>query len=630
MGVAYFEKVLEPLASGGWKPIKLPPRALRTVDRYKTGLHGEFEGIYQRLEGDAATGGHDPVVLIPAEKLIRVTFDEQDGNFEGNGFYVDMYDEWKQSEELSKLYRAAMTRAGSGALLINHSGTLSQAEQDRWKKAGDKYTAGELSWLMLPEKFKAEITALHEPDTLLEHLRLRKRNIYEIANCEHLEQGSGSTGSYALASVQMDSFLLSLGETAKVIRDAVQSSLIEPLVDYNFRDGTPYPKLRFQLAKRSIAQIGETVGTLLSGGVVVPTPEVVKQMHEELGLPTEGIDEYFEERAKARPTMPPDGDDDGDEDSASAWEVRFQAEYRQDPTRDGSGAWRAALPIERQYQLIQFNDRWDDWVDEMARRLTKGADALVYALIDKVRRYLLANDLASAVGSEYTAAGMERLEKAVVAAVRAIADAAAQHFYDRAGLGDAPPFTAKELAIMKTLTVKRLTRFMDNAQGTLFRRLDTSTELLDALSRGEATEATVERFITLARSTYEKNRDSYLVAEGKAIVNNAAHRGAESMLRDDRVVKVMRSGLLDNRICVNCAELDGKVFDKAFATRYSPPAECMGGPWCRCVWIGILEGDSTLYPSTSPSELPSMKRPSLSSRRVPIRDLRERGIMNTG
>lgn len=627
MGSAIFEKVFEPIASGGVVPRKLGPRSLRSVYQYLVGPHGEFEGIWQRTEGDAAVD-----VMIPAEKLILMTFGGLEGNFEGEGLYLDMYDSWNHIEQLTEIYKTAMMRMGSGVLTLHHSGSLAEERIKQWQNVGDSWVKGKLAWLLLPKELQVDVTPLNEPETILDALQHHKRNIYEVANVEHLDLGSSATGSFALAKVQMDSFLMSLEDAASVIRDSVQASLIEPLVDYNFPDGTPYPQLRFQMAKQSAAQLGETLDSFTSAGLVLPLPEVIKQVHEELGLSVEGIDEYLEEKKAARPTFEPSDDDEeeDDDDSMDASEVRLAAEYRNDPTRDGTGGWRRPTALERRYELIQFNDTWDDWVAEMAKRLTKGSDELVYGLIDKVRRYLLANNAADAIAVDFTEAGLERLRKQIVAAVRAIAEGAAQHFYERSGLGDAPAFTAKELAIMKTLTVKRLTKYMDNAKGTLFQRLDTNMALLDALSRGEATQQTVESFISRSRLTYEQYRDRYIVMEGKAIVNNGVHLSQQAMVRDPRVLKVQRSGLLDNRICSNCESLDGIIVDKSDAFRIAPSHGCKGGALCRCVLIGILETESPQFPSVPPNQLPRLEDTAFGGRRIQIQNIGRRGILEAG
>ena len=89
-------------------------------------------------------------------------------------------------------------------------------------------------------------------------------------------------------------------------------------------------------------------------------------------------------------------------------------------------------------------------------------------------------------------------------------------------------------------------------------------------------------------------------------MNDGAHRGNAKILEDPQVVKVMRSGLLDTSICVNCLNYDGTIYEKADAAEIEPPTDCLGRSLCRCVLVYILADESPQPETIKPSQLPPM------------------------
>ena len=483
-GAAYFEKVFGFNAEGKVVPIKLGYRSLDSIVKWHPGKNNEFLGFWQETYGDLEFRGY-----IPAAKLVPIVYRPDGANFEGRGLFVPMYDVYRTMIDLQAMYLVSLQRTGSGILIGKHKGNWTEEQKARQKQIDEMYHKGKMSTLWHSSDVDIELTSIQEPSGVLDNLRWGARGMMLIMNCEFMDLGSGgNTGSFALGEIQYNHFRTTLEEKADVIREAVQKSVVERLVDINF-PGAPYPTLSFGLKERNILEMAEAVNKLMGGqSVLQPGPEMYKHFHQQLNIPYEDAseDDVDDSRAGGNPEEEDQEASAAAESAAPSLSLHLGRELRsRDPTRDGSGPRRPLLAIEERYGLVEFNDRWDDFVAELVSRLENGLDLLTEGLLDKIRRALLKNQLRQAQVAPWVKKTKAAFEQRIWSQVEQIIKDTANHFARRAGL-DTPAFTAAEMAVARGLTLQKLDGLIEEARSKLWLRITTDTQLLEALKdRGD-------------------------------------------------------------------------------------------------------------------------------------------------
>ncbi len=214
----------------------IPPR---DVVKWKTAKGGELSGVNIKLR---VPGGELPEREVLAENLVRMTFNPNGtDDYEGNGLGEEMYPLCVAYRNLCDLYLNAIRAAVLGepsfqSIFQNDFGILERKKRNR-------------------RELMAVTATVHIDPELFP------------------ERASDSTWWRD----RFSHFQRMLAETAEVIRAATQRDIIQPLVDFNFPNGTPYPNLCYRLPRVGLI-------FLASNGFIDPTPEEKKEILKRLGF----------------------------------------------------------------------------------------------------------------------------------------------------------------------------------------------------------------------------------------------------------------------------------------------------------------------------------------------------------
>jgi hypothetical protein len=119
----------------------------------------------------------------------------------------------------------------------------------------------------------------------------------------HFLNLDGKGGSYALASVQADTFVQSVQTVANEIRDVAQAHIVEDLVDVNWGPDEPTPRLVFdEIGSRQDATAA-ALQMLVNARLLTPDDRLEAFLRSSSGLP--GADPDTEREPIQPPTTPP-------------------------------------------------------------------------------------------------------------------------------------------------------------------------------------------------------------------------------------------------------------------------------------------------------------------------------------
>ena len=120
----------------------------------------------------------------------------------------------------------------------------------------------------------------------------------------HFLNLEGKGGSYALASVQADTFVQSVQTVAYDIRDTAQADVVEAIVNWNWGSDEPAPKLTFdEIGSRQDATAA-ALQMLVNANLLTPDERLESFLRSATGLPAPDPETAREPEPPAPPAAP--------------------------------------------------------------------------------------------------------------------------------------------------------------------------------------------------------------------------------------------------------------------------------------------------------------------------------------
>ena len=273
---------------------RLSPRPQSSIAQWHVGRDGDLLGVEQWPAGLFVGRGFTVQVagpgagIIPGDRLVCYSRDPEPGMWTGESVLRPAYKHWIAKDELMKIEIAAARRHGIGVPVAWTPPELddNEAAISQYQQTASAYRGGSSAGMGLPSEAKFSIMSPN--GTPMDPRRAIEYHDHQmaIASLAHFLNLDGKGGSYALASVQADTFIQSVSVVADTIRDTVQASVIEPLVDWNWGVDEPCPRLVFdEIGSRQDATAA-ALQMLVNAGLLTPDRRLEAFVREASGLPT--------------------------------------------------------------------------------------------------------------------------------------------------------------------------------------------------------------------------------------------------------------------------------------------------------------------------------------------------------
>ena len=272
---------------------KLAPRPQSSIAYWQVAQDGSLMGIQQWPAGTFAAPGMfiaspTPMgTLIDTSRLVVYARDPDPGVWTGNSLLRPAYKHWKLKDELIRIEAAAARRHGIGVPWIkgNEGESEDETRMDELLAIASKYSGGQSSGLALTYGEEAGIMSPGgtpmDPRRAIEY-HDHQMALVALAQFLNLD---GKGGSYALASVQADTFVQSVQTVADDIRDVAQSHIVEDLVDVNWGPDEPAPLLVCdEIGSRQDATAA-ALQMLVNAGIITPDERLELFVRQAAGLP---------------------------------------------------------------------------------------------------------------------------------------------------------------------------------------------------------------------------------------------------------------------------------------------------------------------------------------------------------
>ncbi|WP_078316214.1 hypothetical protein [Mycobacterium sp. D16Q16] len=310
---------------------KLAPRPQATIAKWNVDRDGGLVSIEQQpssafamtSSGLAIPAGGPLDSTISVNQLIVYAHEPDPGVWIGNSLLRPAYKHWKLKDELMRIEAAAARRHGIGVPVMkgNQSDSEDPERMDELLAIASAFRGGETAGLAITE---GEEFAIASPSgTPMDPRRAIEYHDHQMAlvALAHFLNLDGKGGSYALASVQADTFVQSVQTVADDIRDTAQAHVVEDLVDLNFGEDEPTPLLVFdEIGSRQDATAA-ALQMLVNAGLLTPDPRLEAFIRAATGLPGPDPNAPEAERDPGEPNNNP-------EDSRGSVHVRTHTRAR--------------------------------------------------------------------------------------------------------------------------------------------------------------------------------------------------------------------------------------------------------------------------------------------------------------
>ncbi|WP_062367913.1 DUF935 family protein [Gordonia sp. QH-12] len=281
---------------------KLAPRPQRTISAWNVALDGGLTSIEQMAPASTAKVMYGPKPLtIPIDRLVVYSRDMEPGMWIGKSLLRPSYKHWILKDELIRYQAVAIRRNGMGVPIGTAPENATQEEVDELAQIAQSYRGGDNAGAALPAGSKLELLGVQGNLPDIQQAIAYHDNMIAIAGLAHFLNLSGG-GSYALASVQADTFVQSVQTFAESVRDIATAHIVEDLVDVNWGPDEQAPRIVFdEIGSRQDATAA-ALKMLVDAGLLSPDVLVEQTVRQRMGFPAKPPAKEAEPTVPAAPT----------------------------------------------------------------------------------------------------------------------------------------------------------------------------------------------------------------------------------------------------------------------------------------------------------------------------------------
>lgn len=288
-GHSFFEQVYR-IEGSTAHLAKLAWRPPRTISKIEVAADGGLIAIEQN---PLAAGG---APRITVDRLVAYVNEREGGNWLGQSLLRSAYKNWLLKDRVLRAQSLGIERNGLGIPVYKGApapddATLEQIEE--WQKSelesglalAKNLRAGETAGASIANGADLSLLSVMGklPDTG-GPVQYHDEQIARAVLAHFLNLGT-QTGSWALGSTFANFFTDSLNAVAKHIADVTQQHVIEDLVDLNFGESEPAPRLVVDPIGSEQSATAEAIGLLVEKGIITPDEPLEVYMRDQYGLP---------------------------------------------------------------------------------------------------------------------------------------------------------------------------------------------------------------------------------------------------------------------------------------------------------------------------------------------------------
>lgn len=273
MGHSFFEQQYRIDEAGRARLKKLGPRPSRTIEMLSVASDGDLISLQQ-------WNSRKP---IPASRLVAYVLEREGGNWLGQSVLRTCYKNWLLKDRLLRVQVQTVERNGMGVPL--YKAGENETDLGPGLAMAKAWRSGEASGAAVPPGADLLLRGVDGdlPDAD-KPIRYHDEQIARAVLAHFLNLGT-QTGSWALGNTFAEFFTLSLQTIAEEIADVATTHIVEDLVDLNWGEDEPAPRIVFDEIGSRHQATAEAIKLLLECGALTADDGVERQMRQNYNLP---------------------------------------------------------------------------------------------------------------------------------------------------------------------------------------------------------------------------------------------------------------------------------------------------------------------------------------------------------
>lgn len=285
-GHAVCEQVYRDYGDGYIWLHKLAPRPQATISAWNVALDGGLESIEQVAPAASGSVVYGPAPLtLPVGRLVVYSRKMEPGKWIGKSLLRPSYKHWLLKDEFLRIEAVAARRNGVGVPIATAAEGAAQADVDKLAEMAQAYRVGDHAGAALPYGATLQLLGVQGNLPDIRAAVTYHDNMIAISGLAHFLNLAGG-GSYALASVQQNTFVESVQAEAEAVADVFNLHVIEDLVDINFGPDEIAPRIVFDEIGRNEDATAAALKTLVEAGLLSPDILVEQTVRQRLGFPS--------------------------------------------------------------------------------------------------------------------------------------------------------------------------------------------------------------------------------------------------------------------------------------------------------------------------------------------------------
>jgi len=269
---------LHPGAGVGIAPTKLHDRPAHTITRWFQSKRDpeQLSAVEQTLLGsDTEEIGR---IIIPANRLLRITHDQEGAYFPGMSVLRAAYQPWKLKIAFLAIDAIKHERTGVGVPMMELPEEPDPADVAAAEQILSAMRAQEKDYMILPNGYKFSWSGAGESNVSNIDLAIGRCNLdiawNVAAGFQHLGLTNKGAGSYAVGGTQIGAYHLSISSHAALIAEAINlgmdgHSFVERYVRANYGETAGLPRLAAKnLPTHNWPEIAKTVNLCVAAGTI--------------------------------------------------------------------------------------------------------------------------------------------------------------------------------------------------------------------------------------------------------------------------------------------------------------------------------------------------------------------------
>jgi hypothetical protein len=281
-GHSFFEQLYRIDSQGRARLHKLAWRPPRTISAVNVARDGGLESIEQFSPSGFGSG--PSTKPIPVNRLVAYVRNREGGNWLGRSILRNAYKNWLIKDRLLRVQAQTIDRNGMGVPL--YKGAENEQNLDKGSELAKAWRSGENSGAAVPNGADLLLRGVEGdlPDAE-PAIRYHDEQIARTVLAHFLNLGT-QTGSWALGTTFADFFIFTLTGTAKYVKNTANAHVVEDLVDANFGEDEPAPRIVHSKIGSDQTATAQAIKMLIDAGAVFPDRQLEEFIRTAYGLPS--------------------------------------------------------------------------------------------------------------------------------------------------------------------------------------------------------------------------------------------------------------------------------------------------------------------------------------------------------